>query len=142
MNMRDILKDKGRDITTIVAEAGIIEAAQKMAEGKIGALLVEDNGKLGGIITERDIVIAVAKTECEFKFLRVKDIMITSKNLIVSEPDDSEDQVMAVMIQKNIRHMPIVEGGELAGMVSIRDVVRAHVQKLRAQVRFLADFVG
>ena len=142
MNMRDILKDKGRDVTTIEAESGIIVAAQKMAEGKIGALLVEDNGKLGGIITERDIVIAVAKTECEFKVLRVKDIMITSENLIVSEPDDSEDQVMAVMIQKNIRHMPIVEGGELAGMVSIRDVVRAHVQKLRAQVRFLTDFVG
>ncbi len=142
MNMRDILKDKGRDVTTIEAESGIIEAAQKMADGKIGALLVEDNGKLGGIITERDIVIAVAKTECEFKVLRVKDIMITSENLIVSEPDDSEDQVMAVMIQKNIRHMPIVEGGELAGMVSIRDVVRAHVQKLRAQVRFLTDFVA
>jgi CBS domain-containing protein len=141
MKMSEILKDKGRDVTTIDVESGIIEAAQKMADGKIGALLIEDDGRLGGIITERDIVIALAKTECEFKGLRIKDIMIKSENLIVAEPDDSEDQVMAVMIQKNIRHMPIVESGELAGMVSIRDVVRAHVQKLKAQVRFLTDFV-
>ncbi len=141
MKMRELLKEKGRDITTIEAEAGIIEAAQRMADRKIGALMVEDEGRMGGIITERDIVTAMARMECEFKGLRVRDIMIKSENLIVAELDDNEDQVMAVMIRKNIRHMPIVESRELAGLVSIRDVVRAHVERLKAQVRFLTGFV-
>ncbi|PKL51922.1 MAG: hypothetical protein CVV37_03865 [Nitrospira bacterium HGW-Nitrospira-1] len=128
MKMRELLKEKGRDITTIEAEAGIIEAAQRMADRKIGALMVEDEGRMGGIITERDIVTAMARMECEFKGLRVRDIMIKSENLIVAELDDNEDQVMAVMIRKNIRHMPIVESRELAGLV-------------KAQVRFLTGFV-
>ena len=138
--MHEILKEKGKDVTTIDGEAGIVEASQVMADRKIGALLVEEDGRLGGIITERDLVIAMARMECEFKGLKVRDIMIRSENMIVAEPDDNEDQVMSVMIKRNIRHMPIVDGNELAGMVSIRDVVRAHVEKLKAQVRILTGF--
>ncbi|NCO83847.1 MAG: inosine-5-monophosphate dehydrogenase [Nitrospirae bacterium CG_4_10_14_3_um_filter_44_29] len=141
MKLRDILKEKGRDVITIVAEAYLIEAAERMTDRKIGALLVEDKGRLAGIITERDIVSIISKTGGDVKSVKVKDVMIRSENLLVAEPDDQEDYVMAVMIQKGIRHMPIVENGEIAGMVSIRDVVRAHVKKLQAQVHFLTDYI-
>jgi len=140
MKMRDILRENGKDDSIIESGAMIVEAAQMMVAKKIGALVVEDDGRLGGIITERDIVTLVARMECEFEGLRVRDIMIRSEFLVVAEPDDNEDQVMAVMIKRNIRHVPILEGKELAGMVSIRDVVRAHVQKLKSQARYLTGF--
>jgi CBS domain-containing protein len=141
MKLSDILKEKGREVITIAAEASLTEAAEKMTDRKIGALLVEDRGRLAGIITERDIVSIVSRTRGDIKSVKVKDVMVRSENLLVAEPDDQEDYVMAVMIQKGIRHMPIVENGEIAGMVSIRDVVRAHVKKLQAQVHFLTDYI-
>lgn len=141
MKLSDILKEKGREVITIAAEASLTEAAEKMTDRKIGALLVEDRGRLAGIITERDIVSIVSRTRGDIKSVKVKDVMVRSENLLVAEPDDQEDYVMAVMIQKGIRHMPVVENGEIAGMVSIRDVVRAHVKKLQAQVHFLTDYI-
>lgn len=141
MKLSDILKEKGREVITIAAEASLTEAAEKMTDRKIGALLVEDRGRLAGIITERDIVSIVSRTRGDIKSVKVKDVMVRSENLLVAEPDDQEDYVMAVMIQKGVRHMPVVENGEIAGMVSIRDVVRAHVKKLQAQVHFLTDYI-
>lgn len=141
MTIKEILKEKGDNVITISAETGIPEAASIMAERKISALIVEASGGLKGIITERDIVSIVAKTRGDFTGRTVGDIMVKSENLIVAEQDDLAEHAMAVMIQKNIRHMPVVEDGELAGLVSIRDVVRAHVRRLKAQVRFLTDYV-
>lgn len=142
MKMKEILKEKGKEVITIDAEAGVLDAAHRMMDRNVGALIVEDEGKLGGIVTERDIVTILAKNECAFEGLKVRDFMVKSESLLVAEPDDLEDYVMAVMIQKGIRHMPIVENGELVGLVSIRDVVQAHVKKLKADVHFLTDFLS
>jgi CBS domain-containing protein len=141
MKIRDILKEKGNEIITIGADARITEVAEMMMNRNIGALLIEDDDRLGGIVTEKDIVSILAKTECEFQNLTVRDIMVQSEKFIVAEPDDEEDYVMAVMIKKAIRHMPIVENGELIGIVSIRDVVQAHVKKLQAEARFFTDYI-
>lgn len=67
--------------------------------------------------------------------------MVKSENLLVAEADDQNDYVMAVMVQKNFRHMPIVDEGEIVGLISIRDVVKAHVKKLQAQVHFLSEYM-
>ena len=134
-------KEKGSEIITIGADAQITEVADMMMKRNIGALLIEDDDRLGGIVTERDIVSILAKTECEFQNLTVRDIMVQSEKFIVAEPDDEEDYVMAVMMKKAIRHMPVVENGELIGIVSIRDVVRAHVKKLQAEARFFTDHI-
>ncbi len=141
MKIRDILKEKGSEIITIGADAQITEVADMMMKRNIGALLIEDDDRLGGIVTERDIVSILAKTECEFQNLTVRDIMVQSEKFIVAEPDDEEDYVMAVMMKKAIRHMPVVENGELIGIVSIRDVVRAHVKKLQAEASFFTDHI-
>lgn len=141
MTMRDILREKGSEILTVDLDAGIAEAARVMMEKNIGALLVEDDGRLCGIVTERDVVKILGKTGCDLDGLRVADIMVKSENLFVAEADDQNDYVMAVMVQKNFRHMPIVDEGEIVGLISIRDVVRAHVKKLQAQVHFLSEYM-
>lgn len=141
MNMRDILREKGSEVLTVDVEASIPETARIMQERNIGALLVEDDGKLCGIVTERDVVRILGKTGCDMEGLRVADIMVKSENLLVAEADDRNDYVMAVMVKKNFRHIPIVDEGEIVGLISIRDVVRAHVKTLQAQVHFWADYV-
>jgi len=140
MTMRDILKEKGSEVLTVDVDAGIPEVARIMMDKNIGALLVEDDGKLCGIVTERDVVRILGKTGCDMDGVRVADIMVKSENLLVAEVDDQNDAVMAVMVQKNFRHMPIVDEGEIVGLISIRDVVKAHVQKLQAQVHFWKEY--
>ncbi len=142
MKVKDILKEKGRELITIGANASLTEAASRMMARNIGALLVEDSGRLVGLITERDLVRTVAKTDCEMDELKVKDIMVKSENLVVAEPEDEVEYVMAVMIQNAIRHIPIVEGGELVGILSIRDVVKTHVRKLKAEIHFLKEYIS
>ncbi len=140
MSIRDILREKGSEVLTVDVDTGIPEVARIMMDKNIGALLVEDDGKLCGIVTERDVVRILGKTGCDMDGIRVADIMVKSENLLVAEADDQNDAVMAVMVAKNFRHMPIVEEGEIVGLISIRDVVKAHVQKLQAQVHFWKEY--
>ncbi len=141
MSMRDILKEKGSEVLTVDVDTGVPEVARIMMDKNIGALLIEDEGKLCGIVTERDVVRILGKTGCDLGGLRAADIMVKSENLLVAEADDQNDYVMAVMVQKNFRHMPIVDEGEIVGLISIRDVVKAHVKKLQAQVHFLSEYL-
>jgi CBS domain-containing protein len=112
-----------------------------MKKRDVGALLVQGEETFGGIITERDIVCVLGENVREFKSLTVSELMVSSENLIVAEPDDQCEHVMAVMIHKNIRHMPVVENERIVGIVSIRDLVRATVMKVRAQAHFLSDYI-
>lgn len=141
MTMRDILREKGSEVLTVDLDTSIPDIARVMLEKNIGALLIEDDGKLCGIVTERDVVKILGKTGCDLDGLRAADIMVKSENLLVAEADDQNDYVMAVMVQKNFRHMPIVDEGEIVGLISIRDVVKAHVKKLQAQVHFLSEYL-
>ncbi len=142
MRVQDILNEKGRELITVGADTEIADAASKMMQRNIGALLVEDSGHLIGLITERDIVKILAQTHCDMKGMRVKDIMVPAENLVVAEPEDEVEYVMAVMIQNAIRHLPIVERGKLIGIVSIRDVVKTHVRKLKAEIHFLKEYIS
>ncbi len=142
MKVQDILNEKGRELITVGADTEIADAASKMMQRNIGALLVEDSGHLIGLITERDIVKILAQTHCDMKGMRVKDIMVPAVDLVVAEPEDEVEYVMAVMIQNSIRHMPIVEKGKLIGIVSIRDVVKTHVRKLKAEIHFLKEYIS
>ncbi len=142
MLVQDILNEKGRELITVGADTEIADAASKMMQRNIGALLVEDSGHLIGLITERDIVKILAQTHCDMKGMKVKDIMVPAENLVVAEPEDEVEYVMAVMIQNAIRHLPIVEKGKLIGIVSIRDVVKTHVRKLKAEIHFLKEYIS
>jgi CBS domain-containing protein len=139
MKVKELLGIKGIECFSIMSDQSLLDGSKQMTECRIGALLVMEKGALAGIITERDIVRAVANGK-NCKDIRIKDAMTT--NLIVSKSGDDLDYVMAVMIQNGIRHLPVVEETGLVGMLSMRDVVRVLVKNLKAENQYLKDFIG
>ena len=139
MKVKELLSIKGIECFSIMSDQTMLDAAKQMAECKIGALLVMEKGHLAGIVTERDVVKSLAN-EKDCRSIRIKDVMTT--NLLVSKSGDDLDYVMAVMIQNNIRHLPVVEETGLVGMLSMRDVVRVLVKNLKAENQYLKDFIG
>ena len=124
MRVRDILESKGSEIVSIGEEATIYEAAQRLNHRKIGSLLVFDySGKIAGIITERDILRECSEHPDEIRGRKVGDAM--TREVIVGELDDRIKYVQSLMIERRIRHLPIVADERVAGMVSIGDVIKS-----------------
>ena len=150
MLVRDILKKKGSHVVSIELGKTVHDAICTLNEHGIGALVVTEEGEeVSGIITERDIL-----RECGDHCIRfsepsefghsacpalIKDVM--TKDVVVGVPDDRVDYVMSVMTKKRIRHLPIVDRGGLAGIISIGDVVNAHVGESEFEIRMLKDYV-
>lgn len=140
MRVNELLNIKGLECFSIMPDQTLLDAAKQMTECKIGALLVLDRGQLVGIITERDIVKHTAG-ERMCKDVKVRDSM--TKDLLISKPGDDLDYVMAVMIQNNIRHLPVMEDKTgLLGLLSMRDVVKVLVKNLKAENLYLKDLIG
>ncbi len=140
MKVKELLGIKGLECFSITSDQTLLDAAKQMAECNIGALLVIDRGSLVGIVTERDIVKNAANDRQQCKEVRIKEAMTT--NLLVVKPGDDLDYVMAVMIQNNIRHLPVIEESGLTGMLSMRDVVKVLVKNLAAENQYLKDLIG
>jgi CBS domain-containing protein len=140
MKVKELLGIKGLECFSITSDQTLLDAAKQMAECNIGALLVMDRGSLVGIVTERDIVKNAANDRQQCKEVRIKEAMTT--NLLVVKPGDDLDYVMAVMIQNNIRHLPVIEESGLMGMLSMRDVVKVLVKNLAAENQYLKDLIG
>jgi CBS domain-containing protein len=125
--VRDILQKKGSQVWTIGPDATVYDALSLMAEKEIGALVVIDDDKVIGMVSERDYarkVILKGKTSRETP---VRDIM-TSRVCYVSK-ERTVDECMALMTDKTIRHLPVLENGELSGLVSIGDVVKSMISE-------------
>jgi CBS domain-containing protein len=115
-----IANHMSRELLTALPDESIAEAAQHMVARGVGAVLVMDGDRLEGILTERDILKAVAVGAIENA--RVRDWMTTSPETI--EASDSTDYAAALMIHRGFRHLPVLDGGIVAGIVSIRDLMR------------------
>ncbi len=139
MKVKELLSIKGIECFSITSDQMLLDAAKQMTECNIGALLVMDRGSLAGIVTERDIVKNDARGT-ESSKVRIKDVM--TSNLLVVKPGDDLDYVMAIMIQNNIRHTPVIEESGLVGLLSMRDVVRVLVKNLKAENHYLKDMIG
>jgi CBS domain-containing protein len=140
MKVKELLSIKGLECFSITSTDDLLTAAKQMAECNIGALLVMDRGSLVGIVTERDIVKNSASEQKNMKDIVIKEVMST--NLLVVKPGDDLDYVMAIMIQNNIRHTPVVEPSGLVGLLSMRDVVRVLVKNLKAENTYLKDMIS
>ena len=135
-----ILDEKGRAVLRIGADAPVLEAARLMVERNVGSLLVMEGDETVGIVTERDYLRRVAAEELDGKKTPVREIM--SGPLIVVTPKTSIDECMAVMTNRRIRHLPVVEDGAVAGVVSIGDVVKFQAREQSFELQFLQDYIA
>lgn len=141
MKVKDLLESKGRRVISVDASSSVEDAIKTMHENKISAVLVNDKGKSSGIFTERDVVRSyISSGGKNFKEIPVKDAMV--KDLVVAELNDELSAIMSVMVEKNIRHLPVVDGGEVIGMLSVRDIVLASVHKMTTEIHYLRDYIS
>jgi IMP dehydrogenase len=141
MKVRELLETKGKDTVSIDVNSSVDDAIRSMHARKISALMVMENGKSVGIFTERDVVRSyIASNGKNFKEISVRDSMI--KDLIVAVPDEDLHEVSATMVEKNIRHLPVVENGKVIGMLSIRDIIQTQVTKLTTEIHYLKDYIS
>ena len=142
MIVSQILRSKGSAVLAIAPESSAIEAARMMNERRVGALVVRrGHAKLEGIVSERDIVSALAEHGPEASERPVRDLMTPAERLITCAPTDTVDRIMSVMTDRRVRHLPVIEGGRLAGIISIGDVVKARLSETLAEVEAMTAYV-
>jgi CBS domain-containing protein len=139
ITVRQLLAGKDRAVFSIAPEAPVLEAIRAMAEHHVGALLVLKGTMLAGIVSERDYarkVILLGRSSADTP---VRDIMTTQ--LITVSPDTSVQQCMQLVTEKRIRHLPVLESGRVAGMISIGDLVKAVMAEQQEQIEQLERYI-
>ena len=137
--IRDILNTKGSDVYTIGADANIFEALERMAEKNIGALLVMDKGALVGILSERDYARKVILQGLSSPMTKVRAIM--TDNVCYARPEQTVEECMAVITEKRCRHLPVIDGESLVGVVSIGDLVKASIAEKEFIIGQLENYI-
>jgi len=141
MIVRTILKGKtSSDVATTVAAQAVGDAAKLLDQRRIGALVVVDNQRaLAGILSERDIVRGLSRHGPAVMEMRVGDLM--TADVLTCSPDDTIDSIMGTMTSNRIRHLPVIDSGKLAGIITIGDVVKAKLDETTMQVDSLREYV-
>ena len=141
MLISDILRSKGDAVETVPAGATLQEAVTVLAERRIGALLISRDGRrIDGILSERDIVRRLAEAGTDLSAERVEDLMVSDVH--TCGPEASVAQVMRLMDDKRIRHVPVViDDNVLAGVVSIRDIVNARLQEAETERLQMEEYI-
>ncbi|MDP1714825.1 MAG: CBS domain-containing protein [Anaerolineales bacterium] len=124
---------------SVEATQTVLEALKVMAKAKIGAILITESGKIIGIFTERDYLYKGELEGRSAKDTQIKDVMV--QRMITVTNDTTVDQCMALMKQYHIRHLPVVENDQLAGLVSIRDVMMAALDNKESEIRGLENYI-
>jgi CBS domain-containing protein len=137
--VKHVLDQKGHKVQFIHPDATVFDALKKMAENNIGSLVVLDDGKLVGIITERHYAREIVLKGRTSRGTLVQDIMSTE--VICARPDQPVDECMAVMTAKGVRHLPVLERGQLVGIVSIGDMVKSVIGDQRFIIEQLEHFI-
>ncbi|PWB73927.1 MAG: histidine kinase [Anaerolineales bacterium] len=137
--VRDIIRKKGGEVYSIARNASVFEALKMMADLNTGALMVMAEGKVDGILSERDCVRRVELHGRSAKDTRVEDIM-TSK-VLYAQANQSIEECVAIMLDKNIRHLPVFEGDELIGFISARDALAELVDQQKFMISQLEHYI-
>jgi CBS domain-containing protein len=138
--IKQILKQKGEEIWSIGPDAMVFEALQLMAAKDVGALLIMDDGKPVGVFSERDYARKVILKEKSSRETSVREIM--SAHLISIAPDQTNDQGLALMTAKHIRHLPVMDGKKLVGFISIGDLVKSIIDEQKIAIDKLEKYAG
>lgn len=134
-----VLAEKGRQVYTTRKAATVSEAVAEMNEKGIGSLLVMDGGKPVGIFTERDVLVRIVDADMDPALTHVGDVM--TRNLVTIPPEMHLDEAMALMTERRHRHLPVVQDGEVVGMLSIGDVMRWMTLNQEDHIRQMTDYI-
>jgi CBS domain-containing protein len=141
MTVKAILAQKGRDVVTIEPTADLVAVIRTLADRRIGALLVTDLDKgVIGILSERDIVRALAEHGASVLGRTVEEVM--TRKVVTCSEADTVGEIMERMTTGKFRHLPVIEGGELVGIVSIGDVVKYRLAEVQRESEALRDYIA
>jgi CBS domain-containing protein len=140
MKIQEILAVKGAYVHTIDPDRTVLDAVALLVQHGIGALLVRDaSGAVVGIISERDVLRVCRDRGAELGTIRVGDVM--TKELVICVPDDETDYAMGIVTKNRVRHLPVMDGDRVAGMVSIGDLVKARLDAAEYENRYLREYI-
>ncbi len=141
MLITHVIRDKGATVHTLSEAATLEQAAKELTNRKVGALVImDDSGRVTGLLSERDIVREVARRGAAALADRVGAAM--TRGIITAEPAETVDEGLARMTDRRIRHLPVMENGRLAGIISIGDLVKFRIEAVEAEARAMQDYIA
>ncbi|MCU7840316.1 MAG: CBS domain-containing protein [Candidatus Thiodiazotropha sp. (ex Troendleina suluensis)] len=138
--VNQLLQSKGFDVVTIDLNASVFEALKLMAEKGIGSLVVLENGDVAGLFSERDYARNIILKGRTSKETRVEEIM--TRHVIVVKPQQSVEECMAIMTEKRVRHLPVMQDEKLVGIISIGDLVKAIIEEQQFVIEQLVSYIN
>ena len=138
--MSELLRGKGTDVLKIDTSATVFEAITKIVERNVGSILVTEGDKVVGIMTERDYLRKIAVHGRTSRDTQVGEIMTSP--LVYVTPQTTIEESMAIMTDRRIRHLPVVENEEVIGIVSIGDVVKFQSREQTFQIQYLTEYIS
>jgi CBS domain-containing protein len=134
-----LLQAKGHDVWSITPEVSVYEAVKLMAEKNVGALIVLNDGQLAGIISERDYAREIVLKDRSSRDTLVGEIM--TRKVLYVHPEQTTEECMALMTERNLRHLPVLDNGRLSGVISMRDVVRDVIAEKEFLIEQLENYI-
>lgn len=139
MFVKEILRDKGHDVHTISINVTLLDVVDELVDFRCGSLVVVDGETMVGVVTERDIVQACAESPVPLAQTPLSHVL--NRNLITTSPTANVSDLMGIMTENRVRHIPVLDGDQLVGLVSIGDVVKAHYAELSAENELRREYV-
>lgn len=139
-SVKQLLQGKGHDVWSIGPEASVYDAIAKMAQEEVGALVVLEGESLIGVVSERDYARKVVLQGRSSRDTKIKDIMTT--RVAYARPDQSVEDCMAMMTEKRIRHLPVMDGDKLLGVISIGDLVKFIIEEQKHVIEQLEQYIS
>jgi len=134
-----ILKSKGNQVVTVNVDVTVLDALKIMSDERVGSVIVMNEGKIAGIFTERDYARRVGLDDAAPSSVPVADVM--TKDLVTVSLDSSVNQCMEIITENHIRHLPVLDGDQIVGVVSIGDVVKDMIEELQFMVKQMENYI-
>jgi len=139
MTIAAILANKGSEVATIARDATVADAVAMLGKWRIGALPVIDGGKIAGIMSERDVIYSLRDHGAQVLDWPVERVM--SAPAITVDPGTAVLSALAMMTQQRVRHLPVVEGGQIRGIVSIGDLVKHRIERIESEAEAMRAYI-
>ncbi|MDF3821294.1 CBS domain-containing protein [Leptospira sp. 96542] len=139
MSVKEILKDKPDSVLSIDEDKSVLEATKMMVDAKVGSIIVTFQGSLAGIFTERDLMRVVAKHPDKLDQVKLKEVM--TSQLTVASLNDEIDDILKTMVAKRFRHIPVMDGDKILGLVSIGDAIKTKLSKTQEEMHILREYM-